>query len=131
MGYSHKGTDQHILKTSETESVQKISEGSVGINNTSSRFWPKQTFTITQGYIKVQVILEREQSFKEFTREILLVSTMGIWYIPCNISLWLRLKAALVGYCKMCMLKCMPINLFWRENVWFGFLKFALTFQKI
>lgn len=38
MGYSHKGTDQHILKTSETESVQKISEGSVGINNTSSRF---------------------------------------------------------------------------------------------
>lgn len=55
MDYSHKGTDQHILKTSETESAQKkTSEESVGINNTSSRFWPKspwQTFTITQGYI--------------------------------------------------------------------------------
>lgn len=70
MDYSHKGTDQHILKTSGTESVQKISEGSVGINNTSSRFWPKQTFT-SKGYIKVQVIqviLERGQSFNEFTK---------------------------------------------------------------
>lgn len=39
MDYSHKGTDQRILKTSGTESVQKkISEESVGINNTSSRF---------------------------------------------------------------------------------------------
>lgn len=37
MDHSHKGTNQHILKTSGTENVQKkTSEKSVGINNTTS-----------------------------------------------------------------------------------------------
>lgn len=37
MDHSHKGTDQHILKTSGTENVQKkTSEENVGINNTRS-----------------------------------------------------------------------------------------------